>query len=136
MKRFWILGVMVASLCAWFGLMPAEAHHSFAAQYDRSKPVQLEGTVTNIQWANPHIYFYIDVADANGAVTNWAIELGAPNGLRRRGWSKDTLKAGDHVQIEGWLAKNGDPTANASTVIGPNGARLFAGTSNEEYSNQ
>ncbi len=131
MKSVWI-----PAAAAWivFAGLPAAAHHSFAAQYDRDQGVTLEGSVTRVEWMNPHVYFYIDVTGADGAVTEWAIELGAPNPLRRRGWSRDTLEAGDTVRIEGWLAKNGDPTANASVVIGPSGDRLFAGTSNPEAS--
>ena len=131
MKRYWIPVLTVASI-ACFSVIPLEAHHSFAAQYDRTKSITLEGEVTNVEWMNPHVYFYIDVADANGAITNWAIELGAPNGLRRRGWGKDTLKMGDAVEIDGWLSKDGAPTANASSVIGPDGNPLFAGTSNPD----
>jgi hypothetical protein len=123
---------MAVSLAVGVGVAPLEAHHSFAAQYDRSKPVTLRGTVTKVEWMNPHIYFHVDVPEGNGTVTNWAVELGAPNGLYRRGWRRDTLKVGDAVEIEGWLAKDGSHTANGGTVVGPNGQRLFAGSSNPE----
>jgi len=88
---------------------PAVAHHSFAAEYDRAKPISFKGKVTKIEWMNPHIYFYVDVTDANGKVTNYACEGGAPNGLYRSGWRKDSLKAGDMVTVDGWRAKDGLP---------------------------
>jgi hypothetical protein len=110
---------------------PAVAHHSFAAEYDRAKPINFKGKVTKIEWMNPHIYFYVDVTDANGKVTNYACEGGAPNGLYRNGWRKDSLKAGDMVTVDGWRAKDGSNTVNAGSVILPDGKKVFAGSADE-----
>jgi hypothetical protein len=107
----------------------ALAHHSFAAEYDAKKPVTLTGTVTKVEWMNPHIFFYVDVKDSDGKVTNWRNEGGNLSGLMRRGWRKDSLKVGDTVTIEGNLAKNGQPLVNARTVTLADGKKLFAGSS-------
>ena len=104
------------------------AHHSFAAQYDRSKAVTLKGTVTKVEWMNPHIYFYIDVKDADRTV-NWAIEGGAPSMLYRNGWRLDSLKVGDQVTVDGWLAKDGTNLANMRTVTLGNGKTVFGASS-------
>jgi hypothetical protein len=102
------------------------AHHSFAAQYDRNKPITLAGTVTKMEWMNPHIYFYIDVKDPTGAVTNWAIEGGAPNQLYRAGWRRDSVKIGDLVVVEGWLARDGSKLANMGTVTMSDGRKVLS----------
>ena len=107
----------------------ALAHHSFAAEYDAKKPVTLTGTVTKVEWMNPHIFFYVDVKDSEGKVTNWRGEGGNLSGLMRRGWRKDSLKVGDTVTIEGSLAKNGQPLVNARSVTLADGKKLFAGSS-------
>ena len=107
----------------------AFAHHSFAAEYDAKKPVTLTGTVTKVEWMNPHIFFYVDVKDSDGKVTNWRGEGGNLSGLMRRGWRKDSLKVGDIVTIDGSLAKNGQPLVNARTVTLADGKKLFAGSS-------
>jgi hypothetical protein len=112
----------------------ALAHHSFTAEYDAKKPVTLTGTVTKVEWMNPHIFFYVDVKDSDGKVTNWRGEGGNLSGLMRRGWRKDSLKVGDTVTIEGSLAKNGQPLVNARTVTLADGKKLFAGSSGgDEY---
>jgi hypothetical protein len=113
--------------------MPAaHAHHSFAAEFDSDKAVKLTGTVTKVQWRNPHTYFYVDVADEKGAVHNWAMELGSPNGLSRRGWTKDTLKLGDTIIVEGSRARDNSYKANASNVTLANGKRLFNGSNDDD----
>ena len=109
----------------------APAHHSFAAEFDRSKPFKFTGKVTEVRWMNPHTFFYIDVTDEKtGKVTNWGMEMGSPNILMRNGWRRDTMKVGDMVTVEGSLAKDGTPTGNARTVVlTSSGKRLFAGSS-------
>lgn len=107
------------------------AHHSFSAEYDNKKTVKLTGKVTEMKWSNPHSWIYIDV-EANGKVVNWALETGAANALIRRGWKKTDLPAGTVLQVEGWQARNGSPTANVSSIKFTDGKRLFAGTSNTE----
>ena len=103
------------------------AHHSFAAQYDRDKPIKLRGAITKLEWANPHIYFYVDVADAGGATVNWAIEGGAPNTLYRAGWRKDSAKVGDVVTIDGFLARDGSKLVNMQSAVLADGRNLFVG---------
>jgi hypothetical protein len=111
-------GVLLLSL-------PIRAHHSFAAQYDRNKPITLNGSVTKLEWMNPHIYFYMDVKDGAGAVVKWSVEGGAPNTLYRAGWRRDSLKVGDVVTVEGFLARDGSKLANMSTVQLADGRRIF-----------
>ena len=112
--------------------MPALAHHSFAAEYDSAKPVTLTGTVTKVEWMNPHARFYIDVKDQNGVVSNWELELGSPNGLMRAGWTRNSLKQGDQVTVSGSLAKDGSNLANARQVTLADGKRVFAASSETE----
>jgi hypothetical protein len=129
MKLTVLAGICLVSFAVAF---PLNAHHSFAAQYDANKPVKLTGVVTRVEWMNPHMYFHMDVKDANGKVTNWALENGNLSGLLRRGWRKDSLKVGDTVTVEGSLAKDGSPLANARTVTMADGRRIFAGSSQGE----
>jgi hypothetical protein len=93
------------------------AHHSFSAQYDGSHPITLQGLVTKVEWTNPHTYFYLDVADDNKNVTSWAFEMGSPIVLQRRGWSPRSLKIGDLVEVDGYLARDGAQLVNASSVL-------------------
>jgi hypothetical protein len=111
--------------------LPAHAHHSFPAQYDASKTVTLTGTVTRVEWTNPHIFIYIDVADEeSGAIEPWALELGGPNALLRLGWKRDSLKTDDVITVEGSLARDGSNLANAETIIlVATGQRMLAGSS-------
>jgi hypothetical protein len=127
---------MLAVLAGGIGLllasMPALAHHSFAAEYDAAKPVTLTGTVTKVEWMNPHARFYIDVKDDAGKVTNWEFELGSPNGLMRAGWTRNSLKQGDSVTVSGSLAKDGSNLANARQVTLADGKKVFAASSESE----
>jgi len=130
----------LAVLFAGVGLMaavPLFAHHSFSAEYDRDKHVSLTGTVTKVEWMNPHARFYVDVKDAKtGQITNWEFELGSPNGLMRNGWSRNSMKEGDVVSVEGSAAKDGSNLCNATTVKLADGRRLFAGSSSENPATQ
>jgi hypothetical protein len=113
------------------------AHHSFAAEFDANQPISLKGTVTKIEWMNPHTYFYIDVADSNGQTVNWGLEMGSPNGLMRAGWTRNTLKVGDVVTVEGSRAKDKAHIGNARVVIlAATGKRLFAATSQTDTPQQ
>jgi hypothetical protein len=113
--------------------LPAYAHHSFAAEYDASKAVTLTGTITKIEWTNPHIFLYMDVPDAKtGAAVNWTLEMGGPNALLRLGWKRDSLKVGDLVTVEGSQAKNGSPLVNAKSItMTASGKRMLAGSSGD-----
>jgi len=121
-----------ASLIAGLALLApagALAHHSFAAEYDVKKPVTLKGTVSKVEWTNPHARFYIDVKDDSGAVTTWNLELASPNVLVRNGWTRHTLNVGDQIIVEGAQAKDGSQMANARTVTLADGKKVFAGSS-------
>lgn len=112
-----VVQVLLFALCAGPGAA-SQAHHSFAAQYDSTKPVKLSGAVTKIEWTNPHVYIYIDVADGRtGAVTNWGFEMGPPHMLQRAGWKRNSLQIGEIVEFEGWRARDGSTTANARRVV-------------------
>ena len=113
------------------GARPLLGHHSFAAEFDADKPFKMTGVVTKVEWQNPHTFFYIDVTDqATSKVTNWAMEMGSPNGLMRAGWTRNTMKVGDVVAVEGSLARSGRALGNARTVVLTNtGQRLFAASS-------
>jgi len=108
----------------------AVAHHSFAAEFDRNQPVTITGSVTKVEWANPHARFYVDVKDdKTGETVNWDFELASPNGLMRRGWTRNSMKLGDTVTVTGFRAKNSTRVGNASTVTLATGKKLFAGSS-------
>ncbi len=121
----------VLAIVLGLSAMPALAHHSFAAEYDNKKPVDLTGTVTKVEWMNPHARFYLDVKDDKGTVTNWEFELGSPNGLMRQGWTRNSMKIGDSISVQGSLAKDGSNLANARTVKLSDGRKLFAGSASE-----
>jgi Family of unknown function (DUF6152) len=114
----------------------ALAHHSFSAEFDRDRPVELTGKVTDMRWANPHAWIYLDVESPDGGVVNWALESGAANSLIRRGWRREDLPVGTVLKIAGWQARNGSPTASVATVTFEDGRKLFAGTSNPDAPQQ
>jgi uncharacterized protein DUF6152 len=120
-----LLGAVALIACA----MPLFAHHSFAAEFDGTKQVNLTGVVTKVEWMNPHTYFYVDVKDSQtGKVENWACEMGSPNGLTRQGWTRNTLRVGMVVTMEGTRAKDGSNRANARNVL-VDGKKLGAASS-------
>ena len=128
MKRLLIACSMAASGVA--STLHVSAHHSFTAEYDLKKPISMTGTVTSVEWQNPHTWFYIDVKDERGNVQNWGMEMGSPNLLVRSGWNRDSLKVGDVVTVEGFRSKDGTSNGNAQTVTLTNtGQRLFAASS-------
>src|SRR5262249_15190397 len=123
------LAVLIAGVGLMAASQPMLGHHSFASEYDATKPVTLKGTVTKVEWTNPHARFYVDVKETNGTMTNWNFELASPNVLVRNGWTRNSLKYGDEVTVEGMLAKDGSKMANARTVKLADGRRVFAGSS-------
>jgi hypothetical protein len=122
----WNLGVFV--LVIVLDASTAAAHHSFAAEYDGKKPTTLSGTVTKVEWTNPHVHFFLDVKDPTGATAQWEFTMGAVNGLFRRGWNKEMLKPGDTVTVDGYLARDGSRLANARLVTLSDGRKMSGGT--------
>lgn len=121
-----VLGTLIAVTVA-----PVNAHHSFAAEFDASKPITLTGVVTQIDWANPHVWFYINVKGEDAKAVRWACEMGAPHQLQGRGWLRDSMKIGDEVTVNGSLARDGTNRANARTVTTADGKTLGAASSGE-----
>jgi hypothetical protein len=127
MKRS--IAALVTTIALLASGLSLAAHHSFAAQYDANKPITLKGGITRIEWANPHIYFYLDVADSNGGMEHWSIEGGAPSTLYRAGWRKDSAKVGDVVTVNGFLARDGSKLVNMQRALLADGRNLFVGNS-------
>lgn len=123
------LALGLASLCL-VAAVPVAAHHSFAAEFDGTKVIRLKGTLTKIEWTNPHSYFYIDVKDESGKVINWGCEAGAPGALSRRGFRKGDIKLGDTLVVDGYLAKDGSNIVDARRVTLPDG-RIVAGSAGD-----
>jgi hypothetical protein len=126
-------GILITALVAaavGAGTLPAQAHHAFASEYDIDKPITLKGVLTRLEWINPHGWVYVDVKDPKtGQVVNWAIEFGSPNALLRRGLRKTDFPVGSQVTVQGYLAKNGKPIANGTSVVLPDGRNFFTGSS-------
>ncbi len=121
--------VCIAGLAMWGAAASVSAHHAFAAEFDAKKPVNFKGTVTKMEWINPHTWLHVDVKKADGTVENWAIEAGTPNVLFRRGFTKESLLPGTEVVIEGYQSKDGTHRANGRNLTLPNGKMLFLGSS-------
>ena len=126
------IALVVTCIGLLVSVSPVSAHHAFAAEFDSTKPVKLKGTVTKMEWINPHSWIHIDVKNADGTVTSWMIECGSPNTLFRRGVTKDSLPAGTEVLVDGYLAKDGSNRANGRDVTLTDGKKLFLGSSNPD----
>jgi hypothetical protein len=125
-----LLSLSIAFAAALLQVAPAQAHHAFAAEFDIKKPIKLQGTVTGMDWINPHAWIHIDVKGPDGKAVNWMVEGGSPNVLLRRGFTKDSLLPGTEVIVEGYQAKSGENRANGANITFKDGKRLFLGGSN------
>lgn len=119
----------IVLVCAAMYPPAAFAHHAFSAEFDANQPITLRGTVTKMEWINPHSWIYVDVKAPDGTVTNWAVEAGAPNAMFRRGWNKNSIPVGIEIVVDGYRAKNGKNIANGRDVTLPDGKKLFVGSS-------
>ena len=127
-SKFHIFELNLVAIAVLSGALIAQAHHGFSSEFDGPKPIELKGVVTKIDWANPHVYFYIDVKDGAGKVTNWGCETAGPGALHRQGWMHDSLKVGDQVVVAGYPAKDGSKLADARDVTLSDGHKLLGAT--------
>ena len=127
MRRTFAL--VIAGIGLMLGTVPVAAHHAFAAEFDVNQPVKVKGTLTKVEWVNPHAWIYVDVKGADGKVVNWHFELGPPNALFRLGWKKDSIPTGIEVEITGYRAKSAEAVANGRSITLPDGRELFSGGS-------
>jgi len=128
MQKRSILASLIFMLACSTAFRTAVAHHSFAAEFDADQPVTLRGTITQMEWINPHTWMHVDVVNADGTVTPWMIEGGTPNTLMRRGFTMETVKVGTEITIEGFRARNGANRANGRDLVLADGSRLFMGS--------
>jgi hypothetical protein len=130
-RVYWILVLALLSVGAFLGSSRTSAHHSFSAVFDANRPVKISGTITRVEWSNPHIWFYLNVTGDDGGVTEWGFSGGPPGVLMRRGITKDVLKIGSIVNVEGFLARDGSHNASGGRVTFPDGRNVFT-ASNED----
>ena len=123
--------VACAAACALLAALPAAAHHSFATEYDRTKPVSITGTVSKVEWRNPHIWFYVDVKDERGRVATWGFSGAPPAFLQRQGIPKDVLKVGDTVRVDGFRARDGSTNASGGKVTFADGRSVFTASAED-----
>jgi hypothetical protein len=123
------LGVLTGTAILSAAALPALAHHSFGAEFDRNAPVHLEGKVVRFEWVNPHSWLVIDVTKEDGTIEQWRVEGGAPSALLRRGWNRNSVPTGTQIVVDGFMAKDGSPRANARDIVFPDGTSLFIGSS-------
>ena len=123
------IAVVLAGVVLALATVPVAAHHAFSAEFDANSPVSLRGTVTKVEWINPHIWVHLQVEEPDGTLADWAVEGGAPNAMFRRGWNMESVAPGTEIVVEGYRAKNGENKANGRTIQLPDGRRLFVGSS-------
>jgi len=125
-----IIGCLIVVFSLLISAIPVGAHHAFATEFDGKKPVTMKGIITKIEWMNPHVWFYLDIKNENGEIQNWGFEMGGPNSLRNSGWTRETMKIGDEVIVEGSMAKNNSKNVNAKSVtLASTGKKLGAASS-------